>query len=503
MINKSIIAALLVTACLGATTIFAQTNNKVADKPISYYIANAPFSMPNVPDPIIPAKRFLLTDFGGVADGKTLNTQAFVDAIDACSKAGGGSVVVPKGVWLTGPIELKSNLDLHLEEGALVQFSPDHTQYPMRKSGNKFEVTPPLFGSKLKNVAITGKGIFDGAGETWRPLKKGKVTKEFWDKKVASGGVLSTDGKIWWPSVEALNGDKYLKLIAKKIDATETDYLPARDFLRPKMVVISNSQNVLLDGPTFRNSPQFGVNPQRISNLIIRNVYVHNDGWAQNGDAIDISASKNVIIYNCIINAGDDGICMKSSGNTPDNNGLENVLIAENTVYEGHGGFVIGSNTDAGMNNIYVTNCRFEGTDIGVRVKSNTGRGGLVRNIFVDNIYMKNMLDAAILFDTYYEDIPAGKQKPGQPRISTGGKIPEFTGFSIKNIICQGTKVAMYFRGLPEMPIHDLHFENIKISSEQGVTGEGIKKIIFKNVEINSADGISIAPSLLPEITQN
>lgn len=473
-----------------------------SSRDIAWYTHNAPFKMPDVAEPVIPAAIFSVKDYGAVGDGKFLNTQAFAKAIEACSKAGGGHVVVPAGTWLTGPIELKSNIDLHTEEGALVLFTPDHSQYPIRSvSKNKYDVTPPLWGDGLENVSITGKGIFDGSGETWRPLKKSKVPEDFWNKVVKSGGVLSSDGKIWWPSREAMEGDAYLKKLGKKADVTADDYLPARDYLRPKMVVISNSKKLLIDGPTFRNSPQFVIYPQRITDLTIRNVTVHNDAWAQNGDGIDISACKNVVIYKTIVNAGDDGICMKSSGNNPGNDGLENVLIAECIVLRGHGGFVIGSNTDGGMRNIYVTNCKFNGTDIGIRVKSNAGRGGLVRGIYVENIAMKDIIEEAVLFDTYYEDVPAGKVAKGTLRISgNNDKIPEFTDFYIKNITCKGAAAAMFFRGLPEMPVHDIHFENVTIEAKEGVSGECIKDIEFKNVKLITVEKPAIATGLLKNI---
>ena len=227
----------------------------------------------------------------------------------SCAKAGGGHVVVPAGNWQTGPIEMKSNIDLHVEKGANVVFTADHTQYPMMAdSKNSYAVTPPIWGNKLENVSITGEGSFDGNGQTWRPLKKAKVSAAEWQNIVASGGALSADGKIWWPSREALNGEAYLKQLKGKQNITEADYLPARDYLRPKMVVINNTKNLMIDGPTFKNSPMFVINPKGITNLIIRNTKVHNDYWAQNGDGIDISASKNVVIYRTTVSAGDDGI---------------------------------------------------------------------------------------------------------------------------------------------------------------------------------------------------
>ncbi|MVN20175.1 glycoside hydrolase family 28 protein [Mucilaginibacter arboris] len=460
---------------------------------IAYYTKNAPFKMPDVPGPVIPNQTFSITAYGAVSDGKTLNTQAIAKAIDACSKAGGGHVIIPAGNWQTGPIEMKSNLDLHVEKGANVIFTTDHTQYPMMaESKNSYTVTPPIWGNKLENVSITGEGSFDGNGQTWRPLKKGKVSAAEWQSVVASGGVLSADGKIWWPSRDALNGEAYLKQLKNKQNVTAEDYLPARDYLRPKMVVINNTKNLMIDGPTFKNSPMFVINPKGITNLIIRNTKVHNDYSAQNGDGIDISASKNVVIYRTTVSVGDDGICMKSSGNGDENNAaLENVLIAECTVLQGHGGFVIGSNTDGGMKNIYVTNCNFFGTDIGIRVKSNAGRGGPVHAVFIDQISMSKIINEAVLFDTYYEDVPAGKEKGAERTVND--KVPDFHDFHISNIICKGARTAMFFRGLPAMPVHDIYFENVNIEAEEGVVAKSIKDITFKNVKLVTAKKPAIA----------
>ncbi|RYY13547.1 MAG: glycoside hydrolase family 28 protein, partial [Cytophagaceae bacterium] len=301
-------------------------------------------------------------------------------------------------------------------------------------------------------------------------------------------------------SREAMGGEALLKKLKNKPDATAEDYLPARDFLRPKMVVINGGKNVLLDGPTFRNSPNFAVNPKGITNLTVRNCTIHNDYWAQNGDALDISACQNVVVYHCLVNAGDDGICMKSSGDrAPDNPALRNVLIADCTVGQSHGGFVIGSNTDGGMQNIWVTDCRFLGSDIGVRVKSNAGRGGLVSNIYVDNITMRNILHEAILFDTYYEDVPAGREK-GSGLPATPTKVPDFQQFHFNNITCQGAEVAMYFRGLPQQPVHDLTFTNVSIQADKGVEAESIHNLTFQNVQLNVAQGPAIPATAAKEI---
>jgi len=458
----------------------AQTKNE------QYYLQTAPFKMPAVVEPVFPNKAFSIKDFGAVADGQTLNTTAFAKAIDACTRAGGGKVIVPPGLWLSGPIELQSNINLVIERGALIQFTADRTKYPViqMKGSSSFVVASPIYGSQLKNVAITGEGIIDGAGESWRPVKKSKVTESHWKELVKSGGAVSKDGQIWWPGKEAMEGENYLKTLKANKTATAEDYLPARDFLRPYMVYLVKCENVLLEGVTIRNSPKFVFYPNNCTDLTMRSVNIFNEPWAQNGDGIDISACKNVLIYKCNVSAGDDGICMKSSGNVGANEArLENIVIAACTVYHGHGGFVIGSNTDGGMNNIYVADCNFIGTDIGIRVKSNTGRGGWVRNIFIKNIFMSEIEDEAISFDTYYEDVPAGKQKE-EVKTTVKGKTPLFTDFFISDVYCRGAETAIAIRGLPEMPVQKIYFDNVVISANKGYHPENVKEISFKNVKL-------------------
>jgi DNA sulfur modification protein DndE len=242
----------------------------------------------------------------------------------------------------------------------------------------------------------------------------------------------------------------------------------------------------LIEGVTIRNSPKFIFYPTKCKNITLRNANFFNEWWAQNGDAIDISASKNVVIYKCNVSAGDDGICMKSSGgkggNTEQAN-LENVLVAGCNVYHGHGGFVIGSNTDGGMKNIFVTDCNFIGTDIGIRVKSNAGRGGLVRDIYITNIFMTNIVEAAVLFDTYYEDVTAGQNKDSV-RTTLRDKTPVFRDFHISNVHCKGAKEAISITGLPELPVSKIYFENMTIEAESGFTSQDAQDIYLKKVKL-------------------
>lgn len=460
------------------------------EKDIAYYTKKAPFPMPAVPLPVFSDKVFSIADFGGMADGKTLNTDAFAKAIDACTKAGGGKVLVPEGKWLTGPVELKSNVNLHVSKNALIQFTADRSQYPiinMNGDGKTFVVASPIYAYKANNIAITGEGAIDGAGESWRPVKKNKVTAQVWEE-LKKTGVISEDGKIWWPTSDAMRGEDYLKTIRDKKDVAAADYLKARDYLRPYMVYFIQCKTILVQDVTLRNSPKFVFYPSRCTDLTISGASVFNEWWAQNGDGIDISACKNVVIFNTALSVGDDGICMKSSrgNNAAGEPQLKNILIANCVVYRAHGGFVIGSNTDGGMQNIYVADCDFDGSDIGIRVKSNPGRGGLVQDIFIDNIKMKNIKEEAILFTTYYEDMPAGKSAAN----NNGGeavddKIPHFTNFHISNVQCEGAATAISITGLPAMPVDSIYMENMTITARKGMVATDAKDIFLNKVTLN------------------
>ncbi len=471
MMHKfSTIVALYKYVLVGSVAVLGFSTANAQSKTITQYTTEAPFNMPTVPLPTFSSTTFTITDYGAVADGKTLNTDAFAKAIAACSAAGGGLIIVPAGTWLTGPIELKSNVNLHTEKNAIIQFTADHTQYPMIKAGpgsTKLVPASPIYGYALNNIAITGSGIFDGAGDTWRPVKKSKVSPSVWNNAITGGGSLSTDGKVYWPDRAMMAND-----------------------IRPYMLYLVGCKNILVENVTLRNSPKFVFYPTKCTNLSIIGANIYNDWWAQNGDGIDISACKNVVIYKTIVSCGDDGICMKSSG-TPDvkdTANLSNILIAECTVYRAHGGFVIGSNTDGGMKNIYVAKCNFIGTDVGVRIKSNSGRGGWVRDIFVTDIYMKSIINEAILFDTYYDDVPAGK-KAGET-ITANDKIPDFRNIYLSNITCEGASNAISITGLPNMTVKNIYFENMTLTTKKGFTCKDAENIYLKRVTINASKPI-------------
>lgn len=452
------------------------------EQEIKEYLTNLPFPMPLIRVPEIPNASVSISDFGAVADGRTMNTKAINDAITDRAKKGGGTVIIPSGMWLTGPIELASNIELRIETGAMVFFSPRFEDYPMPPRGNK--VTSPIHGRGLTNVAITGKGVFNGNGHHWRPVKKEKLTERQWKELVASGGVVTSDGKMWWPSKEAMNGEEYLKNLRKsKKNPSPEEIAGAREFLRPTMVDLSGCTNVLIDGPTFTNTPGWVLHPTQCENLIIRNTTVTNNWWGQNTDAADISACRNVLFYRNVLDVGDDAICMKSgTGSNPGREfELENVVIADCIVYHGHGGFVIGSNTDGGMRNISVKNCTFIGTDIGLRFKSARDRGGKVENIFVDGIRMKDVATAAIFFDMFYEG--NADNNPNRER------IPYFRNFDIKNVICDGAREALFVRGLADAPIQSVKLTNVSVTSERALIMENADGLTLSDVFLNFAKG--------------
>jgi polygalacturonase len=197
---KSRIFYLLAAGILLSATANAQ---KYASKTLEEYLAHAPFKMAPIADPVFKNTDYNIKDYGAIGDGQTLNTTAIEKAITACTSAGGGTVLIPAGLWLTGPIELKSNVNLHAERGALVIFSTDHTLYPIIEGKTK----SPISGNKLENVAITGEGVFDGGGDTWRPLKKAKAAPTLWNDLTKSGGAIGeSGGAYWWPTKQAMDG---------------------------------------------------------------------------------------------------------------------------------------------------------------------------------------------------------------------------------------------------------------------------------------------------------
>lgn len=465
-------------------------------KPLKAYFSKLPFPMPELTEPQFPEYTVSITEYGAIGDGHTLNTKAFHDAISACAKAGGGKVIVPPGTWLTGPIQLQSHVNLHLERGALVQFSPHIEDYPcipgLDGNSEHYMRTPPISAYKAKNIAITGEGIFEGAGEVWRYVKKVDMTESQWKALVLSGGVVTPDGEQWWPSAEAMQGKETLEELRKtKKKLTREDYEKTKEYLRPNMVLLEACSEILLDGPTFTNSPRFHILLSQCENAIVRNVKVLSPEYGQNTDGIDLRSCRNVLVYNCTVDVGDDGICLKPAHIGPHQTpgpSCQNIIVADCYVYRAHGGFVIGSETYGGVKNIYVHDCIFLGTDVGLRFKSARDRGGLVENLFFENIQMRNIKTDAILFDMDYRgnapEVEMQKDLTVRDEKSLTNRTPRLQNFYIKNIICNGAQRAIVINGLSEMPIQDVWFENVSIAAKQGIVIADGENIEFKDCRI-------------------
>lgn len=466
---------------------------------------NLPFDMPQINAPTFPERNVTLTDFGAVGNGTHLCTEAFAKAIDALSAQGGGHLIVPSGIWFTGPIVLKSNIDLHLEKGAVILFSPDVDLYPLVET--VFEgldtrrCQSPISGRNLTNVAITGEGAIDGNGHFWRPLKKGKVTESQWKSALSRGGVFKR-ADYWFPYPETLKGDTISNMNVPQNLKSEEEWQSVRHFLRPVMISLISCKNVWLQGVIFQNSPAWNLHPLMCENVLIEEVLVRNPSYAQNGDRLDLESCKNALIVNSTFDVGDDGICLKSG---KDEDGrrrarkCENVVVDGCTVFKGHGGFVVGSEMSGGVRNVYVSNCKFLGTDVGLRFKSNRGRGGVVENIWIDHISMMDIPTEPITFNLYYggksavEVLESGEKVPAEVEPKPVDETtPCFRNIHISNLTCSNARRAFFFNGIPEMPIKDITLENVYITSQLGGEFVYSEDISLKNIQILPKEGKDI-----------
>lgn len=486
---------------------------------------NLPFAMERVPRPEIPDREVSISEFGGVGDGVTLNTEAFARAIDELHGKGGGRLHLPAGVWFTGPIVLKDNIELNLDRNAILLFSNHTADYPLVQVTfeglNTWRCQSPLMAHHLKNVAITGEGIIDGNGDAWRAVKRGKMAPDDWKKLVKSGGILSENGENWYPSESykfgATSGaDQNVSTWAK----TKEDFEQMHDFLRPVMISIHYCENVLLEGVTFQNSPAWNIHPAMCKNLTVNNIFVRCPWYAQNGDGIDIESCKNVVLTNSVFDVGDDGICIKSGKDEAGRKrGIpcENILVDNCAVFHGHGGFVVGSEMSGGVKNVRVTNCKFSGTDVGLRFKSTRGRGGVVGNIYIENIAMNNIATEPLLFDLFYGGKSASEAlADGDEAEATDLALkpvdettPQFRDIFIRDVWCNGARRAMLFNGLPEMNVENVQLENVSVRATLGAQLNESTGVVLKNVKVfpekgpalmmNNVKGVKIENFTCPE----
>jgi polygalacturonase len=407
-----------------------------------------PFEMTVPVAPFFASRVFDIRKYGAASGGLTLNTQAIAAAIAACSEAGGGRVLVPAGVWLTGPIHLKSSVELHVGEGAELRFSQRFEDYLppvfMQRGGVRcYNYSPLIYARHCNNIAVTGRGTLNGQGDVW------------WDKMMGGPGMT-----------------RLYKAGSKGVPVEQRIFVTESDGVRPPFIQPIECSNVLLEGFTVNSGPAWNIHPVYCENVTVRGVSVITHG--PNNDGIDPEACRNVLIEDCLLDTGDDCICLKA-GHDEDGWAVgkpcENVIIRRCQAKRGHGGVVFGSEMSAGIRNVFVHDCRFDGTDRGIRIKSKPGRGGYVENLYFQDITMDRIVGAAIHMTFRY-----GKT------YSPNGKQPRFRNFQIRNVTCNSAKQAVVVEGLAENHIQDVLLEDVRITAKRGLSAEYVKRLRLNRV---------------------
>lgn len=424
-----------------------------------------------IKNPEFPDSTFNILDFGAVADGETNNSEAIKKAIDSCSKAGGGKVIIPAGQFLTGPIHLKSNINLHLEEGSEVLFSKNHKDYlpavhTSYEGQELMNYSPLIYAYKQKNIAVTGKGTFNGQANNnnWWPW----CSKE--EYGYIEGAPKQQDEhnlpRLWemsdnnTPVSERIFGEGYQ--------------------LRPQFIQPFECENVLIQGVTFTNAPFWVIHPIKCNNVRVDSVTVNSHG--PNNDGCDPEYSKNVHITNCVFNTGDDCIAIKSGRNNDGrvvNIPSENIVVENCDMKDGHGGVVMGSEISAGVRNVFVRNCKMDSPELdrAIRIKTNTLRGGFVENVFVKNIQVGQVKESVLRINTYY----------GIYGTQEGGYMPTIKNIHLEDITVEdGGKYGILIKGRPEKYIENVTLTNVHIKkAKTDLSVENSNPIIFENTTIN------------------
>jgi len=397
-----------------------------------------PFDMPPLEAPAFPDRFFDVRDFSATADGLTANTKAFVRAIEACHGAGGGVVRIPAGTWLTGPIHLRSNVNLRLEQGALVRFSTRPADYlpPVftRWEGVEcYNYSPLIYAQDCENIAVTGAGVLDGQGQAWW----------HWKKLQQAAARTLYDAQFEGVPVE------------RRVYGTEDAAL------RPQFLQPIRCRNVLVEGVTFLNGPMWTMHPVYCENVLVLGVTVNTEG--PNTDGLNPDSCRNVLVEGCSFATGDDCIAINSGMNEDGwrvGRPCENVVIRNCTMTKGHGAVAIGSGMSGGVRHVAVSDCRFTGGDQGIRLKSMRGRGGFVEDVHVDNILMAGLRQEAIVLDMFYGFSTAASRSDAPPA---------FRNIQIKNVTCDSAGAAVAIRGLPEQPIERVVLENLRLNAVEGI----------------------------------
>jgi polygalacturonase len=390
-------------------------------------------------------RAFNVREDGAKGDGKTLDTTAIQKALDDCGNAGGGVVEFPGGTYLSKPITVRTKTTVQLDAGAVLKATDDRADFEIPGKPNSF--LPFIGGKNLQDVTITGQGLIDGSGAKW-----------------------------WGPAEDARRKQ------------------PGYTLPRPNLIVLTGCKNLHVENITIQNSPKFHLVPMDCDGVIISNVTITAPESAANTDAIDPSTCRNVLITKCRIDVGDDNVAIKSGHKIEGREfATENIMVTDCTFLHGHG-MSIGSETAGGVRNVMVRNCTFEGTENGIRIKSQRGKGGVVENISYSDIVMKNV-DPAITLTCYYTYNSAGdavqKSAPKEDAArAVDDKTPVYRNIRISNLQATTKRAAGVILGLPESAISNVVLENVQITAATtGLSVKNAKAIQFKNVQLTNKEG--------------
>lgn len=404
---------------------------------------------------------FNVLDYGAKRDGSASSTAAFRAAIQACAKVGGGTVFVPAGHYVSGAIEMVSNLTLFIDAGAVIRFVANREEYPMvasRFEGVETQAPAAMIGgSHLENITITGRGTLQADNAEWRKLMSDPAPRQAWTELLAR-----IERKETIPDDLRRRGALSLRA----------------DFIRPV-----ESKNVLIEGIHIVGSPMWTIHPLYCENVVIRNVVVETYPGA-NTDGVDIDSCRHVRISDSYFSTGDDAICIKSGKDVDGrrvNRPTEDVSITNCTIYRGHGAVVLGSENSGGIRNVVASNIVAQGTDRGIRIKSGRARGGVIENIRFDNWIIEDTPNPAIEVTNYYTRVP---DEPVSER------TPIFRNIVISGVTVNRCRTAVSIEGLPEMPIEGLRLSDVVANAREGLRAFNTTGLELRNVRINAENGI-------------
>ena len=416
--------------------------------------------------PRFPNRDFPITQYGAAGDGRADCTEAFRRAILACHQAGGGRVVVPNGRFLTGPIHLRANVNLHVVKDGTIAFDTNPAKYlPQvftRWEGMELmNVSPFIYALNQNNIAITGEGTLDGQAGC----------NAWWDWRGDPACEVKPAANPQKPA-----RDRLYQLMEKQVPVSERVFGLA-DKLRPNFINPMRCNNVLIEGVTIINSPMWEIHPVECVNVTVRNVKINSHG--PNNDGCDPESCRDVLIEGCEFDTGDDCIAIKS-GRNEDGRRIkipsENIIVRNCRMKEGHGGVTIGSEISGGTRNVFVENCVMDSPvlDRALRFKNNAARGGLIENVYMRNCEVGQVADAVLSIDYYYEEG------------TRGAFTPVVRNVEVVNVTSQKSNYALYLRGFPAAPIYDVRLRDCTFNNVARPTvTEHVVGLDLHNVRVN------------------